>query len=132
MTHNLRFPSAPRHDAETDFLDALGPAWSAMTPQQRRGYAHPDVIATEDDVAARGTGSITLSDVAELLDVALRFPGTVRREGLRYVAERWCATAGAVTLATVLQTAPDDLLAACVLPFPTPTTAPRARALRVG
>lgn len=137
MTNNLRFPPPPRHSAEDDVLDLLGPAWSKMTPEQRRQYAGPITLAreaAEDAAAAAVADGVTLDAVAELLDVALRFPGTVRYEGLRYVAEKWCATDGAVTLATMLQTAPDDLLGAVVLPFTVPQSTPRAGAfaLRVG
>jgi hypothetical protein len=132
MANSLRFPPPPRHTAEDDFLDVLGPAWSAMTPEQRRLYGGPITLAREE--AAEAAGEITEDSVRDLLRVAVHFPRTVRSDGIARAAQKWCETDGAVALAARLDSpAAREVQRAPLVPRPVreQPIPPRARALRL-
>lgn len=139
MTKNLSLAPAARHDAETDFLDVLGPSWSAMTPDQRFRYAYSKYL-TEAQLDELARAEVDRADhrgvrnaMRELLDVALQFPQAMAQEGPAVIARRWGASDNAVELAELLERAepqPSDpgiegddcRIIEC---------APRARALRL-
>jgi len=78
---------------DIELLQACGPSWAAMTPDQRARYGPP-----LDDAP-------TLYTVAALIELVCEFPRAVRSEGLPTVARRWGAMSAVVSLAKSI----DDL-----------------------
>lgn len=86
----MRARNLPLVNADAHFLKDLGPSWAAMTAWKRDAYG------SSYEASAH---TFLLSDVAELLKVALEFPRATRAEGLATVVRRWSGDEVVIALA---------------------------------